>query len=67
MRSYPERRDIMTNAEIINALADIVLKKEYECKAKIAALPKESVLEKKASVIPSESSKRISPDFNCMV
>ena len=41
----------MTNAEIINALADIVLKKESECKAKIAALPKESVLEKKALMI----------------
>ncbi len=41
----------MTNTEIVNALADIVLKKESECKAKIAALPKESVLEKKALMI----------------
>lgn len=42
---------MLTNVEIEKALADIVLRKDAECKEKIAQLPKEARLEKKALMI----------------
>ena len=42
---------MLTNVEIEKALADIVLRKDAECKEKIAQLPKDARLEKKALMI----------------